>query len=289
MIPSGARMARRRKDKPEDERRLFLPIGRIWESKPERSPSFAKSERGGRRKRKGFRNFSSKYEMRGEEPMERLLEFLNGYWAELLYKTWEHLYISGASVIMGVFVAVPLGVILTRFQKLAGWVIGIASVLQTLPSLAILAFFIPVLGVGKIPAIVALFFYSVLPILRNTYIGINHVNRDLKEAGIGMGMTGWERIRHVELPLSMPVIMAGIRVSAVYLIGWATLASFIGAGGLGDFIFSGLNLYQPESIIAGAVPVAFLALLADYVLGKLEKWATPEGLEKSGETARGGS
>ncbi len=110
-------------------------------------------------------------------------------------------------------------------------------------------FFIPLLGVGKVPAIVALFFYSVLPILRNTYTGIRGVNKNLLESGKGIGMTPAEQVRLVELPLAAPVIMAGIRTSTIYLIGWATLASFIGGGGLGDYIFIGLNLYQPEYII----------------------------------------
>lgn len=162
---------------------------------------------------------------------------------------------------------------------------GIAGVIQTFPSLAILAFFIPILGVGKVPAIVALFFYSVLPILRNTYIGVKGIERNLLEAGRGMGMTGWERIRYVEIPLAIPVIMAGIRLSTVYLIGWATLAAFIGAGGLGDYIFSGLNLYQTEFIIAGAIPVTILALLVDLLLGKLENWATPKGIRKLEQAA----
>jgi osmoprotectant transport system permease protein len=172
------------------------------------------------------------------------------------------------TVLLGIVIAVPLGVVLTRMKKGAGVVIGIVNIIQTLPSLAILAFFIPLLGVGKIPAIVALFFYSVLPILRNTYTGVKGVNQNLLESGKGIGMTAWEQIRLIELPLSVPVIMAGIRTSTVYLIGWATLAAFIGGGGLGDYIFIGLNLYQPEYIIAGAVPVTILAIVIDYMLSE---------------------
>ncbi|WP_274896830.1 ABC transporter permease, partial [Bacillus amyloliquefaciens] len=137
----------------------------------------------------------------------------------------------------------------------------------------------PLLGVGKVPAIVALFFYSVLPILRNTYTGIQGVNKNLLESGKGIGMTVWEQIRLVELPLAVPVIMAGIRTSTIYLIGWATLASFIGGGGLGDYIFIGLNLYQPEYIIGGAVPVTILAIIIDYLLAATERKVTPKGLK----------
>ena len=212
--------------------------------------------------------------------MDHFLQFFSQYGTELLYKTWEHLYISLISVGLGILIAIPLGIALTRVPKVANFVMGLLGIIQTVPSFAILAFFIPLLGVGKVPAIVALFFYAVLPILRNTYTGVRGVNKDLLEAGRGMGMTGWERVRLVEIPLAIPVIMAGIRLTTVYLIGWATLASYIGAGGLGDYIFSGMTLYQTEFILAGAIPVTLLALLADFLLGKIENWVTPTGMEK---------
>ncbi|MEK5213136.1 choline ABC transporter permease OpuBB [Bacillus subtilis] len=212
--------------------------------------------------------------------MHHIVQFLQTNGSELLYKTYEHITISLIAVILGVLVAVPLGVVLTRMKKGAGTIIGIVNIIQTLPSLAILAFFIPLLGVGKVPAIVALFFYSVLPILRNTYTGIRGVNKNLLESGKGIGMTPAEQVRLVELPLAAPVIMAGIRTSTIYLIGWATLASFIGGGGLGDYIFIGLNLYQPEYIIGGAVPVTILAIVIDYVLAVAERKLTPAGMQR---------
>ncbi|MGG1228292.1 ABC transporter permease [Bacillus halotolerans] len=211
--------------------------------------------------------------------MDHIIEFLQTNGGELLYKTYEHITISLIAVILGVAAAVPLGIVLTRMKKGADTIIGIVNIIQTLPSLAILAFFIPLLGVGKVPAIVALFFYSVLPILRNTYTGIRGVNKNLLESGKGIGMTAAEQIRLVELPLAAPVIMAGIRTSTIYLIGWATLASFIGGGGLGDYIFIGLNLYQPEYILGGAVPVTILAIVIDYVLALTERKITPAGLQ----------
>ncbi|WP_061570701.1 ABC transporter permease [Bacillus atrophaeus] len=217
--------------------------------------------------------------------MNQFIDFLQTNGGEMLYKTWEHLYISIIAVILGILVAVPLGVVLARMKKGAGTIIGIVNIVQTLPSLAILAFFIPLLGVGKVPAIVALFFYSVLPILRNTYTGIQGVNKNLLESGKGIGMTGWEQIRLVELPLAVPIIMAGIRTSTIYLIGWATLASFIGGGGLGDYIFIGLNLYQPEYIIGGAVPVTILAIIIDYLLAVTERKVTPKGLQRMKEVS----
>lgn len=210
--------------------------------------------------------------------MDSILSFFSEYGALLIEKTWEHLLISFSALALGVLVAVPLGILLVRLPKISGLVMGIAGVVQTFPSLAILAFFIPLLGIGKVPAIVALFLYSMLPILRNTYIGVKNIDGNLIEAARGMGMTTLQRTVRVELPLAVPVIMAGIRMTAVYLIGWATLASFIGGGGLGDFIFDGLNLFRPDLIIGGAVPVTLLAILLDWLLGKLEKAATPVGV-----------
>lgn len=204
-----------------------------------------------------------------------MLNFLNQNGADLLIKTWEQLYISAIALLLGALVAVPLGIALTRVPKTAKIVIAIASMLQTVPSLALLALMIPLLGIGKVPAIVALFIYSLLPILRNTYIGMNDVDPVLKDSAKGMGMTPLQSIMQVEVPMAMPVIMSGIRLSAVYVIAWATLASYIGAGGLGDFIFNGLNLFKPDLIIGGTIPVTILALLVDFLLGRLEKRMTP--------------
>lgn len=202
--------------------------------------------------------------------------FLEQYGSQLLLKTWEQIYISAIALILGVLVAVPVGIILTRFPKTAKLVIGLTSMLQTIPSLALLAMMIPFFGIGKLPAILALFVYSLLPILRNTYIGLDNVDPVLKDSAKGMGMEPVQSIFQVELPLAMPVIMTGIRLSAIYVIAWATLASYIGAGGLGDLIFSGLSLFQPELIIGGTIPVILLSLISDYLLGLLEKHITPK-------------
>lgn len=207
-----------------------------------------------------------------------MLAFLQENQAELLEKTWEHISISLLSLLAAIIVAVPLGIVLTKSDKLAKIVLSITSVLQTVPSLAILAMMIPFFGIGTVPAVIALFLYVLLPILNNTYLGIQSVNKDAREAGRAMGMTQNQLLRMVELPLAVPVIMSGIRLSAVYAISWATLASYIGAGGLGDFIFNGLNLYQPKLIIAGAVVVTLLALVTDFVLVYIEKITTPRGL-----------
>lgn len=204
-----------------------------------------------------------------------MIDFLNQHGSELIIKTWEQIYISGVSILLGIIVAVPLGILLTRFPKTAKYVMSFTSMLQTIPSLALLALMIPIFGIGKLPSIVALFIYSLLPILRNTYIGMSKVNRNLIDAAKGMGMTTMQSILKVEIPMAMPIIMSGIRLSTIYVISWSTLASYIGAGGLGDFIFNGLNLYNPSLIIAGTIPVTLLAILSDYLLGKLEKHITP--------------
>ena len=204
------------------------------------------------------------------------MSFLQEYGGELLINTGEHLYIAFVALLLGVLVAVPLGILLTKVPKVAKFVIGLASIFQTIPSLALLAFMIPLFGIGKVPAILAMFIYSLLPILRNTYVGMDQVDENLKDAAKGMGMTSWESIRKVEIPMAMPVIMAGIRLSAVYVVAWTTLASYIGAGGLGDFIFNGLQLYKIDLILAGTIPITILALLTDLLLAKLEKYLEPQ-------------
>ncbi len=202
--------------------------------------------------------------------------------ADILLKTWEHFYISFSALLLGVAIAVPLGIMLSKTKKVAKIVLTVTSVLQTVPSLALLAIMIPFLGVGKVPAIVALCIYSLLPILNNTFIGMQSVNQNIKAAGTAMGMTPMQSMRMVELPLAMPIIMSGIRLSAVYVISWATLASYIGAGGLGDFIFNGLNLYKTELIVGGALLVTALALLVDFLLSRFERFMIPKGLRMQG-------
>lgn len=207
--------------------------------------------------------------------------FFQEYGSEMISKSIEHIYISFFALLLGVAIAVPVGVWLTRLPKVANIVIGLTSALQTVPSLALLALMIPIFGVGKTPAIIALFIYSLLPILRNTYIGMKNVDENYRDVAKGMGMTNLQSIFSVELPIAMPTIMAGIRLAAVYVIAWATLASYIGAGGLGDMIFSGLNNYQPELIFGGTIPVTILALLADVLLGLLENRLTPKALRRA--------
>ncbi|SDW10959.1 glycine betaine ABC transporter substrate-binding protein [Paenibacillus sp. CF384] len=199
---------------------------------------------------------------------------------EIIRATLEHIQISLIALIIAIAISIPTGLMLTRYPRFAAPLIGVASLFQTIPSLALLGFMIPVFGIGIKPAIVALTVYALLPILRNTYTGVMNVEKPIKEAGIGMGMTSLQLMFKVELPLALNVIMAGIRTATVMIIGVATLASLIGAGGLGDLIFRGISTVNTDLILAGTIPAALMALLFDYLLGRMEKALTPRGLLK---------
>ncbi len=197
---------------------------------------------------------------------------------QLKVQFWEHLLLSVGAVALATAVAVPLGIVLTRRQRIAEPIMVAVGLLQTLPSVALLAFMIPLFGIGWRPAVAALFLYALLPILRNTYTGLRGVDASLMEAGKGMGMTSWQLLFMVELPLSLRVIMNGIRISTVLIIGWATLAGFVGGGGFGNTILTGFNVLSTGHILAGGIPVTLMALFADFFLGRLERALIPRGL-----------
>lgn len=199
---------------------------------------------------------------------------------QILELTTQHLYLTFIAVFFAVLVAVPLGITITRFEKAAGIVVGIANAVQALPSLALLGFLIPILGIGSKPSIVMIFLYSLLPIIKNTYTGLTNVDRAILEAGRGMGMTNWQLMKMVQLPLALPVIMAGIRISAVTAVGLTTIAALIGAGGLGQLIYRGISMVNNRMIIAGAVPAMILTLVIDFLLNILEKLVTPKGIRR---------
>ena len=201
-------------------------------------------------------------------------------WAEretILGLTLRHLLLVGVSLAAALALALPLGLILERSRDVAESVIRAVSLLQTMPSIALLAFMIPLLGIGVIPALVALFLYSLYPILRNTYTGVRDAAPDAVGAARALGMTPRQILRYVRLPLAAPIIMAGIRTAAVINVGTATLAAFIGAGGLGDPIAAGLALSDTRMILSGALPAAGLALAVDGVLGLCERLVAPGG------------
>jgi osmoprotectant transport system permease protein len=193
---------------------------------------------------------------------------------EIAYRTLQHLLLVGMSSLVAVVIGVPLGVAITRRVRLKSIVLGLTNVLQTVPSLALFGFLLPLPflgGIGARTAIIALVVYALLPIVRNTYVGITTVDESVLDAARGMGMTAGEMLRLVELPLATPVILAGVRTATVIGVGIATIAAAIGAGGLGDFIFRGLAMVDNGVILAGAVPAALLALLLDGVLHLLER------------------
>jgi osmoprotectant transport system permease protein len=201
-------------------------------------------------------------------------QFVSANRADIWRHTLEHVGLVAVATLIAVAIGVPLGIAIARSPRLRGPVLGFANVLQTIPSLALFGFLIPLPflgGIGARTAIVALVVYALLPIIRNTCVGIGGVDAAVREAAIGMGMTGGELLRLVELPLAAPVILAGIRIATVVGVGIATIAAAIGAGGLGEFIFRGVSMVNSTVILAGAVPAALLALLLDGGLHLLER------------------
>jgi osmoprotectant transport system permease protein len=193
---------------------------------------------------------------------------------EVLELTLEHLWMVGWSIFCAVLIGIPLGILITRLPILNKPVLGSANIIQTIPSLALFGFLLPAPWIGARAdrlAILALTLYALLPLIRNTYVGMKGVDRSVVEAGRGMGMTDSQLLWQVELPLSLGVIIAGVRVATVISVGLATIAAAIGAGGLGEYIFRGLAMVNNQVILAGAIPAAIMALLADVGLGWLEK------------------
>ncbi|MDX2099633.1 MAG: ABC transporter permease [Leptolyngbyaceae cyanobacterium bins.59] len=205
------------------------------------------------------------------------IDFLSRYGPEMGQRTLEHLFLVAASLGIAIAIGIPLGILVTRLPFLSKPILGFANLVQTIPSLALFGFLIPIPfigGIGARTAIVALTLYSLLPIIRNTYTGILGVDPAIREAGKAMGMTDWQLLTQIEIPLSLGVILAGIRVATVIGVGVATIASLIGAGGLGDLIFRGVAILDTQRILAGAIPATLLALLADAGLGWLEQQLT---------------
>jgi osmoprotectant transport system permease protein len=202
-------------------------------------------------------------------------EFLHRHGAEIARLTFEHVWLTASAMLFAAGIGLPLGILLTRWQRLARPVLAVANVLQVIPSLALFGLLLPVPWLGERAArlaIVALTGYALLPILRNTYAGILNVDAALIDVSNAMGMSGMQRLMKVELPLSASVILAGLRTATVTCVGVATIAAAVGAGGLGELIFRGVASVDNGLVLAGAVPAALLALAADGMLGLLEKW-----------------
>ena len=219
--------------------------------------------------------------------MEEIFQYVISNFPTILRLTIEHLYLVSISVGVAILTGVPIGILITKDKKLADAVLYAASVVITIPSVAMFGLMIPILslvnrGIGFWPAAIAIFLYSQLPIIRNTHTAINNIDPALREAAKGMGMSDWQRLAKVEIPLAVPVIMAGVRMAVVMNIAVATIAVYIGAGGLGTIINEGITGTNSTKLIVGALVVSLLAIIADYLFLFIQKMLTPKGL--SGET-----
>ncbi|EOW5081243.1 ABC transporter permease [Listeria monocytogenes] len=210
------------------------------------------------------------------DTLKQLIDYYQTNGSYVMEGFWRHFLMSAYGVIFAAIIAIPLGVYIARKKRLAGWVIQIANIIQTIPALAMLAVLMLIMGLGTNTVVLSLFLYSLLPILKNTYTGIRNVDGALLESGKAMGMTKWQVLRLIEMPLALSVIMAGIRNALVIAIGVAAIGTFVGAGGLGDIIVRGTNATNGTAIIlAGAIPTAVMAILADVLLGWVERTLNP--------------
>jgi osmoprotectant transport system permease protein len=211
------------------------------------------------------------------------LNFIIQNYDDVLFLAWEHIFMVSVSLIIATAIGVPLGIVITKNEALAKKVINSANIMMTIPSIALFGLMMPVLavvgqGLGKVPAIIALILYSQLPIIRNTYVAIKNVSPSIRDAGKGMGMNRWELLKEVEIPIAVPVIVAGLRTAAVMNIGIAAIATYVGAGGLGVYIQNGIDRVYPEMILAGALLVSVFAILVDAVMALVERGITPTGI-----------
>lgn len=205
------------------------------------------------------------------EHVNRFISFIDSHHEELLNQITEHLWLTLISLAIATTIGLSLGLLISKNKKLSSPVVGFVNAIQTVPSVALLGFLLPFLGIGVIPAIVALFLYALLPIVRNTYAGITEIDPSIREAAKGMGMSPLQVLIKVEIPLAMPVLFAGIRTAFVINVGIATLCALIAAGGLGEFIFRGLSTNNPYMILAGAIPAALMALIFDGLMGYIQR------------------
>lgn len=203
--------------------------------------------------------------------MSKLLATFQERFGDWVTALGQHLQLSLLTLLLAIFLAVPLAIYLSTRMRASNWVLQLAGIFQTIPSMALLGLFIPIMGIGTLPALTALVIYAIFPILQNTITGLQGIDPSLEEAGVAFGMTKWERLKKFEIPLAMPVIMSGIRTAAVMIIGTATLAALIGAGGLGSFILLGIDRNNASLILIGALSSAFLAIAFNLLLKWMEK------------------
>ncbi|PHV69900.1 choline ABC transporter permease [Sporanaerobium hydrogeniformans] len=215
--------------------------------------------------------------------MSEYIGFINENATIILEAILTHIQMVFVAVAIGACIAIPLGIYLTRKMSLAKIVLSFVQIIQTIPGLVMLGLALILFGIGKVPAIIVLALYAILPILMNTYTGILKVEEQYKEAAKGMGMTPSEILFRIELPLASSSIIAGIKISTVYIVSWATMAALIGAGGLGDLIWTGLATTNQKFIVIGAIPAALLAILMGILIGCIERSVLPKGLREGGK------
>jgi osmoprotectant transport system permease protein len=217
--------------------------------------------------------------------MNDLLNYIIENQASIWTYSAEHLQLVGLSVLIAIAIGLPLGIYLTTNEELAETVLQVANVIMTIPSIALFGIMIPILsiinqGIGFVPAVIALILYSQLPIIRNTYVAINNVDPNIRDAAIGLGMSTMQRLLRVEIPNALPIIMAGVRQAVVMNIGIGAIAAFIGAGGLGVLINQGISRSNTTMVLAGAIAISILAIVTDGLLGLLQKRMTPKGFQQ---------
>jgi osmoprotectant transport system permease protein len=208
------------------------------------------------------------------------LNYLIASWPEILHLLIQHIELAGITATLATLVGIPLGIMMARYQWLADTMMFAATIVLTIPSIALLGLMVPVIGIGACPAVIAVLLYSLLPIMRNTYLALSSIEHHVKEAAIGIGMTFWQRLRLVDFPLSIPVIMGGVRTAVVMSISIMTAGAVISSGGLGALMFDAINQSNMPKLIVGSVMISTLAILADMLLKTLQRLLISRGIQK---------
>jgi len=215
--------------------------------------------------------------------LNSLIKYISENYSNIIFLTWEHILIVLIALFFAIMIGVPIGIFITKYENLAKKVINIANIFMTIPSIALFGIMLPLLspfnlGLGKVPAVIALVLYSQLPIIRNTYVAIKNVNPAIVDAAKGTGLSRWRLLKEIEAPLAIPVIIAGVRTASVMSIGITAIAAYIGAGGLGVLIDQGISRYYTEMVVTGAIMVSILAIFVDGFMAALERISTPKGV-----------
>ena len=205
--------------------------------------------------------------------MTNFIKYIINQKSQIINLLLQHIQLTFIAILFAIIIGIPLGILVSKNEKIRKYILGLINIFQAIPSMALLGLLVPMLGIGSKPAIVAVVLYSLLPIVKNTSTGILGIDKNIIESATGIGLTSKQILYKIQLPLALPVIMAGIRISAVTAVGLMTLAAFIGAGGLGYLVFSGVQTVNNVMILAGAIPACILALVVDYLFSKIEKSA----------------